>query len=119
MRPEERVFPVAGYGLVELFVVLIGELGLGALPHGGGGVDLLGDAGFGGLLLVGVPVAFVVGEEDGKGNVIRVLLDDLLQAPAAGVRRAIVVEVDEDGGAGGGAGVVASSLFDVETSLAV
>ena len=58
---------------------------LRALPHGGGGVDLLGDAGFNGLLLLGVPLAFVVGEEDGEGDVVGVLLDDLLEPVAVGV----------------------------------
>ena len=32
---------------------------------------------------------------------------------------ALVVEVDKDGGAGGGAGIVAGGLFDVEAGLAV
>ena len=119
VEPEERVFPVAGDGLVELLVVLVLELGLGALPHRAGGVDLLGGAGLGGLLLLGVPLAFVVGEEDGEGDVIGVLLDDLLQAPAVGVLRAFVVEMDEDGGSGALARVVARDLFDVESGLAV
>ena len=100
VEPEERVFPVAGDGLVELLVVFVLELGLGAAPHGAGGVDLLGGARLDGLLLLGVPLALVVGEEDGEGDVVGVLLDDLLQAPAVGVLRAFFVEVDEDGGAG-------------------
>ena len=45
VEPEERVFRVAGDGLVELLVVVVGELGLGAAPQGAGGVDLLGGAG--------------------------------------------------------------------------
>ena len=72
-----------------------------------------------GLLLLGVPLALVVGEEDGEGDVVGVLLDDLLQTPAVGVLRALFVEVDEDGGAGGRARVGAGDLFDVEAGLAV
>ena len=79
VEPEERVFPVAGDGLVELLVVVVLELGFGALPHRAGGVDLLGGAGLDGLLLLRVPLALVVGEEDGKGDVVGVLLDDLLR----------------------------------------
>ena len=85
VEPEERVFPVAGDGFVELLVVLVVELGLGALPHGAGGIDLLGGAGLDRISFLGVPLALVVGEEDGEGDVVGVLLDDLLQAPAVGV----------------------------------
>ncbi len=92
---------------------------MGAPPHGAGGVDLLGGAGLDGLLLLGVPLALVVGEEDGEGDVVGVLLDDLLQAPAIGVLRALVVEVDEDGGSGALARIGAGDLFDVEAGLAV
>ena len=56
MEPEERVGGVAGDGLVELFVVFVFELGFGAAPKGGGGVDLLGGADFVGLLFFGVPL---------------------------------------------------------------
>jgi hypothetical protein len=72
VEPEERVFQVVGDGLVELLVVVVLQFGLRALPHGGGGVDLLGDAGFNGLLLLGVPLALVIGEEDGEGDVVGV-----------------------------------------------
>ena len=44
VEPEERVLGVAGDGLVELLVVVVGELGFGAAPEGAGGVDLLGGA---------------------------------------------------------------------------
>ena len=118
VEPEERIFPVAGDGLVELLVVFVLELGLGALPHGAGGVDLFGGAGLDGLLLLRVPLALVVGEEDGEGDVVGVFLDDLLQTPAIGVLRAFFVEVDEDGGAG----ALARSrrdLFDFEAGFAV
>jgi hypothetical protein len=101
VEPEERVFSVTGKGLVELLVVVVGELGLGALPHGGGGVDLLGDAGFNGLLFLGVPLALVVGEEDREGDVVGVLPDDLLEPVAVSVLRTFFVEVEEDGGSGG------------------
>ena len=40
---------------------------------------------------------------------VGVLLDDLLQAPAVGVLLALFVEVDEDGGAGDGARIVAGT----------
>ena len=46
VEPEERVGGVAGDGLVELLVVFVFELGFGAAPEGGGGVDLLGGADF-------------------------------------------------------------------------
>ena len=68
-----------------------------------------------GLLLVLVPLALVVGEEDGEGDVVGVLLDDLLQAPAVGVLLAFFVEVQQDGGAGDGA----LGRLDVEAGLAV
>ena len=44
VEPEERVLRVAGDGLVELFVVVVGELVFGATPESAGGVDLLGGA---------------------------------------------------------------------------
>ncbi len=97
VEPEERIFPVAGDGLVEFLIVFVGELGLGASPHSGGGVDLLGDARLRRLFLFGVPLALVIGERDGEGDVVGVFLDDLLQAPGVGVLCALFVEVDEDG----------------------
>src|SRR6202042_3083634 len=102
VEPEERIFPVSGEGLVELLVVVVGEFGLGALPHGRGGVDLLGDAGFNGLLLVGVPFTLVVSEEDGEGDVVGVLLDDLLEPVPIRVLCTFFVEVEQDGGSSGG-----------------
>jgi hypothetical protein len=97
MEPGHRIFPVAGDGLVELLVVVVLELGLGALPHRASGIDRLGGAGLDGLLLLGVPLAFVVSEENGKGYVVGVLLDDLCETPAVGVLCTFVIEVDEDG----------------------
>ena len=63
----------------------------------------------------GVPVGFVVGEEDGEGDVVGVFFDDLLQAPAVGVLLALFVEVDEDGGAG----YFAGGGLNVEAGFAV
>lgn len=68
MNPDERVFPVAGDGLVKLLVILLFELGLGALPHGAGGVDLLGGTGLDRLLFLSIPLALVVSEEDRKSE---------------------------------------------------
>ena len=101
--------------LVELGVLLVGDLGLAATPEGAGGVDLLGGAGDVGLLLFRVPVALVVGEIDGEGDVVGVLFDDLFEAPAVGVGFAFFVEVEGDGGAG----LCAFGGLDVEAGLAV
>jgi hypothetical protein len=38
-----------------------------------------------------------VSEENGKGYVVGVLLDDLCETPAVGVLCTFVIEVDEDG----------------------
>ena len=46
VEPEERILRVAGDGLVELFVVVVGELAFGTAPESAGGVDLLGGADF-------------------------------------------------------------------------
>src|SRR5277367_6744371 len=115
VEPEERVLRVAGDGLIELLVGLVGDLALGAAPEGAGGVDLLGGAGLDGLLLFGVPLAFVVGEEDGERDVVGVLLDNLTQAPAIGVLLAFFIEVKGDCGARG----EALGGLDVEACLAV
>ncbi len=119
MEPEERVFPVAGDGFVELLVVVVLELGFGALPHRACGVYLLGSAGLDGFLLLGVPLALVVREEDGEGDVVGVFLDDLRETPAIGVLCALIVEVDKDGSSGALAGFGAGDFLDVESGLAV
>ena len=100
VEPEERIFPVAGDGLVQLLVVLVLEFALGPAPQRAGGIDLLGGARLDRLLFVFVPLALVVSEEDRKGDVVGVLLDDLLQTPAVGVLLAFFVEVEQDSGSG-------------------
>ena len=115
MEPEQRIFPIPGDRLVEFLVVLVLEFGLGAPPERAGGIDLFGRALLDRLLFGFVPLALVVGEEDRKGDVVGVLLDNLLQPPAIGVLFAFFVEVKKDSGAGDRA----LGGFDVETRLAV
>ena len=69
-----------------------------------------------GLLLLGVPLALVVGEEDGEGDVIGVLPDDLLEPVTVRVLRTFFVEMEEDGGSGG---LRAFGRLDLEAGLAV
>ena len=115
VEPEERIFPIAGDGFVEFLVVFVLELTFRATPESTGDIDLLGGAGFDRLLFGFVPLALVVGEKDGEGNVVGVLLYDLLQAPAIGVLLAFFVEVQMYGGAGDGA----LRGLDVKAGLAV
>ena len=79
------------------------DLGL-AVPCG----DLEADLGV-------FPLALVVGEEDGKGDVVGVLPDNLLEAVAVSVLRTFFVEVEEDGGTSEGT----FGRLDLEAGLAV
>ena len=115
VEPEQRIFPIAGDRFVELLVVLVFEFALGAAPQRAGGIDLFGGPLLDRLLLLLVPLALVVGEKDGEGDVVGVLLDDLLQAPAVGVLLAFFVEVQQHGRAGDGA----LCRLDVKPGLAV
>ena len=115
VKPEERVLGVAGDGLVQLLVSLVGDFAFGPAPESTGDIDLFGGAGLDGFLFFCVPFALVIGEEDRKGDVIGILLDDLLQSPAVGVLLASLVEVEKHRGTGDG------SLrgLDVESCLTV
>ena len=68
----------------------------------GGGVDLFSGAGLDGLLLLGVPVALIVGEEDREGD----------DCALSSLKRMRI-------GSGGFARVSAGDLFYVEAGLAV
>ena len=115
MEPEERILRVAGEALVQLLVILIRQLAFGTAPEGAGGIYLLGGASLVGLLGFGVPLTLVIGQEDGEGDVVGVLLDDLAQTPAVGILLAFVVEVNDDSGASHGA----FGGLDAEAGLAV
>ena len=115
MEPEQRVFPVAGDGLVEFGVVLVFQFGFRSLPQGARRVGLLGGALLDRLLLGLVPLVFVGGEEDREGDVVRVFLDDLAEFVAVGVLLAFLVEVQGDRGAGGRA----HGGFEFEARFAV
>ncbi len=113
--PKERVFPFAGERFVELLVVLVFQLTLGAAPESTGGVDLFRGARLDRFLLRLIPVALVVGKKDGERNVVGVLLDDLFESPAIGVLRAFLVEVKQHGGAGDGT----LRRFDIVAGFAI
>ena len=81
-----------GDGLVELLVVVVLQVGLRALPHGEGGVDL--PASLSTLPPVRARRSCVV-QVDGKGDVVGVLPDDPLDPPAVRVLRTLFVEVQE------------------------
>ncbi len=115
MEPEERVLRVAGDRLIQLFVVVLRQLTLRPAPERARSIHLLGDARLLRLLLLCVPLTLVVGQEDGEGDVVGVLLYDLLQAPTIGIVRALFVEMQENRGAGDGA----LRGLDVEAGLAV
>ena len=100
VNPEEWILGVAGDRLVQLLVSLIGNLVLGPAPEGTRRIHLFGGARLDGFLFFCVPFALVVGEEDGKGDVVGVLLDDFLQAPAVGVLLAFLIEVEKHRSAG-------------------
>ena len=92
----ERGLAVVGDVLVERLDLLGRRLGLGLLPDGLHGVDLLG------LLRLGVLVLFVrllarVGaQEDRIGEVVRVGADELLEAPRVEVLLRVVAQVQDD-----------------------
>ena len=115
VEPEKWIFPVARDRFVELLVVLVFELTLGAAPQSTGGIDLFGGPMLDRFLLGLVPLALVVGEENRERNVVGVLLYHLLQAPAVGVLLAFLVEVQKHGCAGDGA----LRRLDVEAGLAI
>ena len=99
VEPEQRIFPIAGDGLVQFLVVLVLEFAFGRRQRALAAltcsvVRVLIDF-FSRL----VPLALVVGEKDREGDVVGVFLDDLLQPPAIGVLLAFFVEVKQDGGA--------------------
>ena len=74
------------------------------------GVNLLSDTRFNRFLLGFVPFALVVREENGERDVIRVFLNNLLQAPAVGVLFAFFIEVNNHGSPRDGA-----VRLDIET----
>ncbi len=78
VRPGQRRFEIVGDVLVELLVLLVGDLRLGASPQGRRLIDLLGFLLQHVFVLVLVPLLFL--HEDGQGDVIGVLADDRAQA---------------------------------------
>ena len=82
VNPEKRIFVVAGEGLVEIDVVLVGELRFGSAPESARAVHLFVD-GFCFSLGWILGVGFFFGDQvDRPGDVVRVALEELLDAPA-------------------------------------
>src|ERR1035441_2586038 len=115
VKPEERILYIASNRFVELLEIIFADFILGPAPKRTGNIDLFGGTGLDGFLLIRVPIALVVGEEDGKSDVVGILLDDLLQTPAIGILLAFFVEVKQHGSAGDSA----LCRFDFETRLAI
>ena len=101
VHPGERVGEVAGHVLIEVAVVLFGELALGPRPQRRGLVDrrlLRGGLVFGGHSL---PFGGVGRHQDGQADVVGVLLDDRAQ-PVAGQQVVLALaQVQDDRGAAG------------------
>ncbi len=87
-----------GDRLVELLVLILGDLGLRPPPKGGCTVDLL--FGRSGALLVPLVVVLLlrVVQVDREGNVVGVLLDRLLDLPTIGELFPVLGEEERDGG---------------------
>ena len=115
VEPHQRLFPVSRKSFVELLVIFVLQLALGALPQGIGRIDLLGGVLFDRFFLALVPLALVVGHVDGKGDMVAVLFDDVFDFPRRGVFLAFLVEVHDDGGAV----FVALGGLDLEARLPV
>src|SRR5258708_34953529 len=115
VKPEQRILRIAGDGFIEFFVILFRELALVTTTKSTGHVDLFGSTDLLRLFLGFIPLALVVSKEDREGDVVGVLLHNLLQAPAVGVLPAFFVEVKKDCGAGDGA----LCGLNVEARLAV
>ena len=123
VRPGQRGLEVVADGFVELGVLLVADVFLGARPQGRSLVDGFPLAGLdhaaglaaAGLVPRGDQLAvfpLFLFHHDGQADVVGVLVDDVLELPAAGVVHRVVAQVQDDAGAALGAG----NGFDLEVA---
>ena len=113
VRPGQRVVEIVRDGLVELAVLLVGDVGLAARPQRAGLVHRLPLVLLHLLVLLGVPL--LLGHEDGQRDVVGIAAQDLAQLPAVEQFVFVGAQVQRDVGAarglvGGGDGEFALAV---------
>ena len=102
MDIEQRVLAVIEGVLVEFLILLILDGALAPLPERGGGVDLLDLVRHGllriavGILVLIIVIGLVIFEVDRIRDVVRILLYQVLQRPAVGIFRSLIIEGEDD-----------------------
>ena len=131
----QRVLPIVEVGLVELVVILVGDVGLATLPNGDHRVDglklldrlVLGFVVVAGVLGLGLGNRLGAHHLDGIAHVVAVALDELLQRGLGQVLAVVdllggILKVQDDVGAvgfllGGLDGVALDAVGDPTVSL--
>ena len=117
VAPGQRILEIMADGLVELLVLLFGDVLLGAGPQGAGlvhGFPLAGLDHLAGLALFLAFLPLFLFHQDGQADMVGILGDDLLELVAVEELLGIVTQVQDDAGAALGA----LDLLDLEVARA-